>query len=281
MKKVSLAMLLLAGSLTAFAQQRQFSWTVDAMDGSRTGCVAANASNVPEAMGVMRGCSYHAPDGKVFRGGATPKVAKILLAAQPAMAHVKAVIGYSPAEMKPEYPECALWNWSVDELMRATADSTGKKVDIGILNSGGIRVNMPKGDVLVDDLMSMFPFKNNPCYVALRGRDVRAILEQMAASAFQIVGGVQVVARAGKLVSVTVGGEPLDDDKLYGVATISFLLNGGDGYSVAHNAEEVIQCKGYLYDSMLSYVRQLTAQGRPIEYRTDGRIRILGEGETQ
>ena len=66
----------------------------------------------------------------------------------------------------------------------------------------------------------------------------------ISASTFQIVGGVKVVAKNGKIVSATIGGEPLDDDRLYGVATLNFLLDGGDGYKVARNAEEVIMCNG-------------------------------------
>lgn len=280
MKRILILSIFLAGTLTAFAQSRRISWELDVMDGSRTGCVASNAADVSRTMGTMRGRTYFSPNGTRFRRGVTPKVAKIMLSAQPAMARVKEVIGHSAAPMVAEYPECALWNWFVDEIMRATADSTGKKVDIGILNTGGVRIDMPDGDVLLDDILSMFPFKNSLCYVSLHGRDVRAILEQMASSAFQILGGVKVVARAGKLVRVTVGDEPLDDDRLYGVATISFLLDGGDGYSVARHAEEVIRCDGYIYDTMLAYVKELSAAGKPIEYQKDGRIRILGEGET-
>ena len=92
---------------------------------------------------------------------------------------------------------------------------TGKKIDIGISNRGGIRIDMPAGEILCDDIQSMFPFKNNLCYVALHGRDVRAILDQMAATSFQILGGVKVVAKNGKILSATVNGEPLDDDKVY------------------------------------------------------------------
>ena len=178
-----------------------------------------------------------------------------------------------------EYPECPIYDWFVDELMRATADSTGRKVDIGITNRGGVRIDMPKGDVLYDDIMSMFPFKNNLCYVSLKGKDVRVLLDQMAASTFQIIGGMKVVARNGKIVSATVNGEPLDDDKVYGVATINFLLDGGDGYKVANNALEVISCNGWIYDTMIKYVKDLTAAGKPVEFENQHWITILGEGD--
>ncbi len=265
MKTNLIIILLLSGCIGLRAQEKVLSWEMDPVDGHRTGVVASTASNVSEAMGTVRGCTYYAPNGRKFRKGTVKNVAKIMLDAQPAMAMVKTVIGYSTRPMTAG-PDDALCDWYIDELMRAAADSTGKKVDIGFANRGGVRIDMPGGPVLYDDIMSMFPFKNHICYVALRGRDVRALFEQMASTAPQIVGGAKIVIKDRKLVSVTVGDEPLDDDKLYGVATLDFLLDGGDNYKVAKNAEQVIKCESYLYDTMLAYVKGLTAAGKPVEF---------------
>ena len=202
-------------------------------------------------------------------------MAAILLEAQPALAPLKEVIAQSAEYMDTAYPESALSNWFVDELMRAVADSTGKKVDIGVTNFGGIRCPMPKGDVIKEDILSMFPFKNNLCYVALKGSDVRYLLKEMAATRFQVLGGVRVVAKDGKLVSVEVDGKPLDDNKVYGVATINFLLNGGDGLQVARNAKELIVLDKYIIDTMLPFVTSYGKEGRLIEYQTDGRVTLL------
>ena len=272
---LAVAVLFLAAGLSA--QTVRIEWEKDPVDGHRTGVEASSAYNVTEAMGYVKGRTYHAPNGRKFRGGATPAVARIMLEAQPAMAQVKQVIGYSTEAMAREYPECPLYDWIIDEIMRATADSTGRKVDIGITNRGGIRIDMPGGEVFYDDIMSMFPFKNNLYYVALKGKDVRAILDQMASTTFQVLGGIKVVAKNGKIVSATVDGEPLDDDKVYGVATINFILDGGDGYHVGRNAVEMIPCNGWLYDTMLDYVRGLTAAGKPIEYKDRHWITILKE----
>lgn len=279
MKNILTIILFLAGGLSLSAQERAITWTTDPVDGHRTGVVASNASNVEEAMGTVKGRTYYAPNGKKFRKGTVRDVAKIMLDAQPAMAKVKTVIGHSTRTMVRTYPECEIYDWYIDELMRATADSTGKRVDIGFANRGGVRIDMPAGEVLYDDIMSMFPFRNNLCYVALRGRDVKVILNQMASTTFQIVGGIKVVAKNGKIVSATINGEPIDDDRIYGVATLNFLLDGGDGYKVAKNAEEVITCNGYLYDTMLAYVQGLTASGKPIEYQNQNWITILKEDE--
>ena len=78
-----------------------------------------------------------------------------------------------------------------------------------------------------------------------------------------------------KLVSVEIAGEPLDDDKVYGLATISFLLAGGDGLTLASNALSVTSFKDVdVIDAILEYVYAEAAAGRPIEYKTDGRVVI-------
>ena len=281
MKKLLVFIAPLVFSLGASAQRVDISWVKEQVDGHRTGVVASNPSNVEETMGWVKGKVYYAPNGRKFRGGATRDVAKLLIDAQPAMAKVKEVIGYSTEYQVRTHPECPLYDWYADVVMKSTADSVGKKVDIAILNTGGVRIEMPKGEVFYDDIMSMFPFKNNLCYVALKGKDVRVILDQMAASTFQVIAGVKVVAQNGKIVSALVDGEPLDDDKVYGVATLNFLLDGGDGYSVAKNALEVIESKGWLYDTMLDYVKDLTAKGKPIECENKHWITILGEGDNK
>ena len=49
--------------------------------------------------------------------------------------------------------------------------------------------------------------------------------------------------------------------------------------SVRKNAEKKMMCNGYIIDTMLSYVKELTAKGKPIEYECDGRIKIFKGGK--
>ena len=261
--------------LSAVSCGEGFSWKRTLMDGSRTGVEACTADNVSEKLGTYSDGVYTAPNGKVFSDGCTPEVARILLEAQPAMADLKTVVGHSTRAMVREYPQCELSNWFIDALMKATEQKAGKKVHFGLTNFGGIRVDMPEGDVLKDDIVSMFPFKNNICYLELKGSDIRLILERLAASSWQVVGGGKFVVKDGKLESAEIDGAPLDDERVYGVATISFLLNGGDDIFMARNARRLEIFDEYILDVMLPYVESLTAQGLPIEYHTDDRITII------
>ena len=251
------------------------SWTLTPMDGSRVGAKSPSTDNAKECLGEIRHGKYYAPNGRVYgRRTATYRAAKKLLAVQPTMVPVKVVVGHSTREMAVEEPESELSDWFIDNIMEAVSKESGKKVDFGVGNFGGIRCSMPQGDIILDDLMSMFPFKNQIVYLELPGSEIRSILDSMAAGRFQVLGGCRVVAENGKIVSAEIGGEPLDDSRWYGVATISFLLEGGDGLYLARNSRNLKVYDIDIIDIILKKVKSLTEAGKPIEYQKDGRVVI-------
>ena len=259
--------------LSAAMSAQTYSWKAVTMDGSRSGCTTPMADNVKQALGQMEQGGYVAPNGKVFtKKSATAQTAKIVIDAQPTMARVKEVVGYSPEALGKGYPESKLSNWAVDIIMDQVQKASGKPVHMGVLNFGGIRANMPQGDVILDDMQSMFPFKNHIVYLEMKGSEIRKILEHMAARHFQVLGGVRVVAEAGQLVSVEVGGAPLDDEKVYGVASISFLLRGGDGLSLEESALTVQNFDIDIIDAIMNHVYAEKAAGRPLTAELDGRV---------
>lgn len=264
---------ILALSLLATACGPRMTWSKFVMDGHRTGVTAVAGSDYTSSLGYADSV-YHAPNGKVFDCGCTPVAARLLIDAQPDMAYLKEILGYSPRELRTGYPESELGNWSVDALMKGVESATGRKVDVGFLNLGGIRVSMPEGEVLLDDIISMFPFKNHLCYVKLKGSDVRFILDYMCQKVVLAEGGARFVGRNGKAEDIMIGGEPLDDERSYGVATIDFLLDGGDNIYVARNAEELIISDVLVMDWMVPYVRSLNQSGQFVEAQKDGRFTV-------
>ena len=273
MKKISCVIALLLCACGLRAQEFDMQWQRTHMDGSRTGATAPNADNVRQALGEVRDGVYYAPNGKVYKEGSVVKVAELLIAAQPEMAFVKEYIGYSPREVdRSVRPQTELSNLIVDRIMAKTAEITGKKIDVGITNFGGIRVDLPQGEVVLDDILSMLPFENYLCYVQLKGSDLRALYKQFAETRMQVVGGVELTVKDNQLVDVKVGGKPRDDNALYGLATIDFLLDGGDDVFCARNAQDLIVTKTLVRDSLLPYLRELTAAGKQIEYHLDNRV---------
>ena len=259
------------------ASAQEYNWSSVDMDGSRTGCSAPSKENVAVAIGTMDGKTYVAPNGtRHKKRSAAAKTAKVVLNAQPKMARVKDVVAHSTGSWDKGYPESELSNWLIDIMIAKTEAISGKPVHMGVTNFGGIRADMPQGDVILDDLLSMFPFKNYLVYLEHKGSTIRRIIEGMAATRFQVLGGVRVVVKDGKVESIEIGGEPLDDDKVYGVTTVSFLLHGGDGLYMADEALSMTEYHDVnVIDAVLEHVAAETAAGRSLEYKKDGRVTII------
>lgn len=272
--------LLLSAALVLSSCSYSFKWEKFRIDGHRTGVTVPNAVNVKEALGVVEDGVYKAPIGKEFKGGATAAVAALLIDVQPAMARLKEVVAFAPEAMPKGRPESPLGNFIVDRVyedVSALVAPDGRKVDIAITNMGGIRVDIAAGDVLLDDIVSMLPFRNYLCYVQIPGSELRKAFEHMAENGVQCISHARMSVKDRQLVSAEVDGAPLDDERLYGVATIDFLLDGGDGFKLARGAQDYYISEIKIGDAILADIRSLTAEGKPLAYKTDGRVSIVEE----
>ena len=262
-------------SLAFGLSAQEYSWKAVPMDGSRAGCSYSSPDDIDKTIGTIENGKYIAPNGATFKkNSAVGKVAALVIAAQPKMAAKKEIIGYSDHEIKRSRPESELSNLIVDLIMAEVQEVTGKQVHWGMVNFGGIRADLPSGNILMDDVESTLPFINYLVYVEHKGSQVRKIIEEMGSSKFQALGGVKIVVENNQIVSIEVAGEPLDDEKLYGMASISFLLNGGDGVRLAENAITVEILDAIVNEPVLKHIKNETAAGRMIGYKVDGRITI-------
>lgn len=131
--------------------------------------------------------------------------------------------------------------------------------DVAFVNGGGIRVTVKAGDVTFGDVIAVHPFNNMACMVEVKGQVILDALE-LAYSAlpgesggFLHVSGLTCevdssvestvvkddkgafveVTGARRVSNVKIGGEPIDPEKTYTVASHNFMLkSGGDGYAM-------------------------------------------------
>ena len=253
----------------------EISWQPVKMDGHRTGAPCITQENVATALGVFEDEEYVAPNGVSFdEDSPVPQVAEILMEVQPRLAYLKEVVGHSARMMdNARVLDAPLSNLFVDVLRDAGSKYYKVPMDFAITNYGGIRVPMPEGAITLDDITSMFPFKNYMCYVKMRGSELSRLLDQLAQTdEFQAVSGAKVQVKGHTVVSALVGGEPIDPKKLYNVTTIDFLLDGGDGIRIGAMAEDVKLSRVLLRDVMLDYIRDCESKGIAIDSASDGRV---------
>jgi 2',3'-cyclic-nucleotide 2'-phosphodiesterase (5'-nucleotidase family) len=111
--------------------------------------------------------------------------------------------------------------------------------------------------------------------VTVSGADVRKQLERFASrNNYEALGGIEMEVRDGKITRCLVGGQPLDDNKEYKLATIDFLLGGGDKVFIGSRAvpNSLVETGIVLRDAVVNYLKRETAEGRKLTDRKDGRI---------
>src|SRR5262249_43505683 len=132
------------------------------------------------------------------------------------------------------------------------------QADVALTNGGGIRGNRlydADSTLTRRDLLKEMPFGNVGVLLALSGADLLAALEnsvsqvEAKAGRFPQVSGLRLVydprkPAGSRVVEVQVGGKPLDPAATYRVATIDYMLKGGDGYSSLSKGKALIDASG-------------------------------------
>ena len=251
-------------------------WKTVPMDGHRSGVVSLTAENIETGLGHFTDSSYVMPSGASFAlDSPAAEVARALMKVQPEMAPLKKVIGHSARMMMNDRdnPDLPLGDLFADVLRAYGTKYFGVPMDFAITNFGGIRVPMPKGAVTLEDITSMFPFKNYLCYCKIKGDNLTQLFQQLAGTkAFQATSGATIRVKAHELESALIGGQPIDPERIYNVTTIDFLLDGGDGLRIGALSEDVKLSHVLLKDVMLDYVESMEKEGKVIDAQSDGRV---------
>lgn len=177
--------------------------------------------------------------------------------------------------------------------------------DVAIVNGGGVRANIPAGDITYGDIIAVHPFGNEMCVVECTGKDILDALELGASKLPAESGGFLHVSgmtytidlnvessvkldENGMFVSVdgdyrvkdvAVGGEPLDTEKTYTLASHNYKLkNCGDGYTMF--ADKVFLQDSVMIDNqvLINYIVDVLGGTVGEEYSDpygQGRITII------
>jgi 5'-nucleotidase / UDP-sugar diphosphatase len=149
----------------------------------------------------------------------------------------------------------------------------GWKTDVAFYNAAGVRAPLKSGPVTYGQLYSVLPFENTIVNVDLTGVQLKEVLEDASGRAgrLQIGGGrwvYQFNNPAGqRVLEATIAGAPLDPKRVYHVATIDYLLLGGDGHTWFGKGTKIIY-GDIEVDAVAAY---MTAHS-PLDPKVEGRI---------
>lgn len=194
----------------------------------------------------------------------------------------------------------------------ADAYRTMLGADIAFVNGGGVRVDVKKGDVTYGNIISVHPFGNMACLIEATGQQILDALELGSSAAgigegagesggFLQVSGLtyeidttipssvvkddkQAFVKVDgeyRVKNVKVGGEALDLNKTYKLASHNYMLkSGGDGYTMFMGdkilKDEVMVDNevliNYIVDSLGGVVKMDSVYANPYG---EGRIRVI------
>ncbi len=202
-----------------------------------------------------------------------------------------------PNDGRTEIPNCETPNGGhIQQLVTDAFLARAFAADIALQNSGGVRVDIPAGEISVADAYTLLPFANTMVEMELTGAEIKATLEQGVSNFLDEEGGstgaypygsgirwdLDMTAASGSRfsnVEVRPKGETewtaLADDATYTVVTNSFMASGGDGYETLGakwDAGDYVDTFLDYAQTFIDYVEQDAggSVSRPVDYSTQG-----------
>lgn len=186
-------------------------------------------------------------------------------------AEMEKIVGYTPVLLDGGRVNVRGKSTNLGRLVTgAMLDESG--AEIAIANGGSIRDSIQAGSITKEDLVRVLPYANVTMKVGMTGAQIRSTLN--AAMIDQTGGfpqfyGMTVRAypvtrinasgseyKAYEVDSITVGGVPLDDNKLYEVAINDYMYSGGDAYTECGKAAVLGEYRT-LSDTFIDYISRV------------------------
>ena len=185
------------------------------------------------------------------------------------------VVGHATGDFVKDDPEGALDNLVADALLHMARQWTRDTVHVSLINEGGLRVPVAEGPILMRHAYELLPFENFVTVLSLSGAQLERLADQIALAEGEPVAGWTMVLDGDDAVEVRVGGEPVDPDLVYRLATVDYLVNGGGTWSVLWEAEEGSRedLDILIRDAFVAYLREVGT----VTPTLDGRIRPAGD----
>ncbi|WP_054939687.1 bifunctional 2',3'-cyclic-nucleotide 2'-phosphodiesterase/3'-nucleotidase [Paenibacillus ihuae] len=180
--------------------------------------------------------------------------------------------------------EAALGNLIADAMRQADFGDGVATADFAFMNPGGIRADLPKGNVAFGDLAKIQPFGNTLVKLTLTGEQIKTLLQQQWAVKADGTPDTKTLQISGlkytanmylpvdqRIASLTkADGTPISMTQSYTAVVNNFMAAGGDNYSVLTKASNSVAGPIDL-DVFYDYIVD-TFKGGAITAKIEGRI---------
>lgn len=149
-------------------------------------------------------------------------------------------------------------------------ERTKKEIDFVLLNHGGIRAALPKGEVTRRSAYEIMPFENEIVVLELSPEKISDMFQylQSEKKAHPISGIKIKLDKVYEVTDIKIQGKPLDTSKTYFVATSDYLRNSGDRMYFFADAESEHFLNYKIRNALIDYFVKVDT----VDYTTDNRF---------
>lgn len=185
------------------------------------------------------------------------------------------VLGTAPVALTKIPGESPLSNF-VSDLQRIRASrELGQPIDLGVMTNGGLRAPLPAGPVTLGSVFELMPFENELVVLEAPTSVVAQLFDFAARVKMPVSGASFAVGADNKPTDIRLNGQPFDPtrNRTYTIAISDYLAGGGDNMTFF----KTLKPRGtgvLLRNAIADYIRELTKQGKPVEARLEGRVKV-------
>ncbi|WP_460969815.1 5'-nucleotidase C-terminal domain-containing protein [Spirosoma migulaei] len=185
------------------------------------------------------------------------------------------VLARSTGRIEKGLPDAPLNDLLTDALLKQAIQKYGKPIDCSHLNYGGIRSNLPEGNITIGSVFEVMPFDNQLIVLTVKGDMLQQLLNHFVRGSGLVVGGIRAKIHDKQVQSVTfTNGRTLQPNETYTVVLSDYVANGGDDAGFLKNPIKSENINYLMRDALIDYFRQQGKTGQPINPVSDGRVSI-------
>lgn len=134
-----------------------------------------------------------------------------------------------------------------------------KSIDICILNHGGIRTMIPKGNVTARNAFEVMPFENAAVIVALKGEQIIEMANYIIAEKkpHPLQGLSFTIGKDNVAKDIKIQNKTIDANAIYYVVTSDYLANGGDNMTFFKSGIQRFDIDYKLRNIMIDYFKEV------------------------
>ena len=135
---------------------------------------------------------------------------------------------------------------------------SGENIDIVLLNNGGIRSIISKGNISEKTAFELMPFENSIVVLELNGLSIIKMIDYLRKVKLQHpISGLQITLNNDYSVNeVKINGVDIENEKKYYVATTDYLLEGGDKMYFLAETTKTTDINYKMRDILIDYFKK-------------------------